>query len=138
MDMNNEQIVLDITGPDYKNRSPYTVFEIRFRLPLKTYIDVSGTKHEIVEFILIGHCTREAEQINMQMASFGTAQIAFGKTEAIDAKSLVSIVEREGTTSTAAIMLNKKDKDKTEIVNLRSITEEDFVHKGIPTEPEIY
>ncbi len=135
--MNHEQIVLDITGPEYKNRSPYTIFEIRFSLPVKAYMDISGTKHEIIEFFLIGHCTREAEQINMQIASFGTTQIAFGKTEAIDAKSLVSIIEREDTTSTAAIMLNKKDKDINQVVDLREIKEEDFIHKGMPTIPSV-
>jgi benzoyl-CoA reductase/2-hydroxyglutaryl-CoA dehydratase subunit BcrC/BadD/HgdB len=41
----------------------------------------------------------------MQIGSFGTAHIAYGKAETIDEKSLVTIVECEDTLNTAAIML---------------------------------
>ena len=124
IDMNADQILLEVVGLDYKNRSPYTHFEIRFSLPVSTYIlDISGTKHEVREFYLIGHYILETESFNMQIGSFGTAQIAYGKTEKIDKKSLVTIVEREGKPNTAAIMLPTKDKGVTRLVDLREVKE---------------
>ncbi len=124
MGMNAEQIILEVVGLDYKNRTPDIHFEIRFSLPVSTYImDIPGKKQEIREFILLRHCILETELINMQIGSFGTAQIAYGKTETIDKKSLVTIVEHEDKPNTAAIMLPTKDKGVTRIVDLREVKE---------------
>ena len=59
----------------------------------------------------------------MQIGSFGTAQIAYGKTETIDKESLVTIAEREDKPNTAAIMLPTNDKGVTRIVDLREVKE---------------
>jgi hypothetical protein len=122
--VNVEQIILKVVGLDYKNRSPYIHFEISFSLPISTNImDNSGIKQEVREFILIGHCVPETELINMRIGSYGTAQIAYGKTETIDKKSLVTIVEREDKPNTAAFMLPMKDKGVTHIVDLKEVKE---------------
>jgi hypothetical protein len=47
----------------------------------------------------------------MEDGSFGSAQIAFGKTKAVDAKSLVTIIEHEEGPNTAAILLPSDKKD---------------------------
>jgi hypothetical protein len=54
----------------------------------------------------------------MEDGSFGSAQVAFGRTKTVDEKSLVTIVEREDGPNTAAIWLPSNDK---EIVNIASL-----------------
>jgi hypothetical protein len=59
----------------------------------------------------------------MNNSSFGSAQIAFGKTCTVDAKSLVSIVEHEDKPNTIEIMLPSESKGMIHIVDLRGVKE---------------
>lgn len=124
IDIQAEDLIKQIRNPDINNQKPYTVFEMEFGIPEGTYLmDTSGIKREISSFLIIGHCVREAELVDLQSGSFGSAQVAFGKTRTIDAKSLVSIVEHEDKPNTAALMLPSESKGIIRIVNLREAKE---------------
>jgi hypothetical protein len=146
IDMNIESLILQMARPGSENVSEtlneaasiqrpnegirinsndqklYTIFKMEFGVPDGTYFtDILGVKREISKLCIIGHFSSESELVNMQSNSFGSAHIAFGKTHTLDPKSLVSIVEHENGSNTAAMMLYSGDKDLAHIVNLREV-----------------
>jgi|SRR5260370_37537580 hypothetical protein len=96
---------------------------MEFNVPEGTcFIDLSGTMWDINKLLIIGHYVCEGtELVNMQIVSYGSAQVAFGKTSKVDAKSLVSIVEHENGPNTAAIMLPSDNERMTGIIDLREV-----------------
>lgn len=124
MDIQGEDLIKQMKQPDIDLQKPYTVFEMEFGIPAGTYlVDLSGTKQEINSFLIIGHCVRETELVDLKSGSFGSAQVAFGKTRTIDAKSLISIVEHEDKPNTAALMLPSENKNIIRIINLKEAKE---------------
>lgn len=120
MDIYYEEVVNQLRDPAGNDQKPYVVFQLEFRLPENTYfMDTTGIKRQIGKLLLIGRALRERELVNLQNGSFGSAQVAFGKTLSVDAESLVSIVEYEDKANTAAIMLPTENKEMVRIVNLR-------------------
>jgi hypothetical protein len=119
IDSNAEHITEQLKGAN-PNEDTYTIFQMEFSVPRGTYIvDTSNVRRKINSLVIIGHSNRETELIDMEDGSFGSAQIAFGKTKTVDAKSLVTIVEHEEGPNTAAILLPSDKKDSINIVDLR-------------------
>lgn len=74
MDINAEDLVKQMGKPTSNDQKPYTVFEMELSIPEGTYlVDTSGIRREISRFLIIGHCVREAELVDMQSSSFGSA-----------------------------------------------------------------
>src|SRR2546423_3686608 len=95
LDIHAEHITeqLGKTNPD---EHTYSIFKMQFRVPNGTsFVDTSNVRRKISSLLIIGHSHRETELIEMEDGSFGSAQIAFGTTKTVDAKSLVTIVEHE-------------------------------------------
>ena len=59
----------------------------------------------------------------MLCGSFGSAQVAFGKTHTVDANSFISIVEHEDKPNTAAFIL-PSEKGEPRIVDLKEAKSE--------------
>lgn len=119
IDIYAEHILQRMQGTDL-NKDTYAIFKMGFPVPNGTFfIDTSNIRRKISSLIIIGHSNRETELVDLEEGSFGSAQIAFGKTKAIDEKSLITIVEREDGPNTAAIMLQSDNNDTINIVDLR-------------------
>ncbi len=119
LDIHAEHITEQLrqTNPD---KDTYSIFKMEFRVPKGTsFVDTSNVRWKISSLVIIGHSHRETELIEMEDGSFGSAQIAFGKTKTVDAKSLVTIVEHEAGLNSAAILVPSNDKEVVNIVDLR-------------------
>lgn len=125
IDMDLENFGKQMKEADNDNQALYTIFEMKFNIPSGTYfVDSLGTKQNIKQLIVIGHYNREdTELVNMRGVSYGPAQVAFGKTSKVDAKSLVSIVEHENGPNTGAIMIQSNNDDTIKIIDLREVKE---------------
>src|SRR5205085_11646327 len=121
IDLQAEDLTLQMSKPHSSDEKPYVVFELEFAIPKGIYfIDTSGKKREISRFHIIGHCVRETELVDVQSGSFGSAQVAFGKTRTIDANSFISIVEHEDKRNTAALLL-PSEKGIIHIIDLKDV-----------------
>ncbi len=120
IDLHAESIIEQLRGTN-TNEHPCTIFQMEFNVPEGTYlVDASNIRQEINRLSIIGHSYSETELIDMQDGSFGSAQIAFGKTKTVDARSLVTVVEHENGPNTAAIMLPTNKEELVTIVDLRA------------------
>jgi hypothetical protein len=121
IDTHAEQIIEQLKETNIKEHT-YAVFQMEFNAPQGTYlIDASNIRREINSLCIIGHGTCESELVDMQDGSFGSAQIAFGKTKTVDTQSLITIVEQEEGPNTAALMFPSNDKETINIVDLREV-----------------
>ena len=117
LDLHAKHITEQLRGANI-NEHPYTIFQMEFNVPEGTYlVDAFNIRREINRLSIIGHSHRETELIDMQNGSFGSAQITIGKTKAVEARSLITIVEHEEGPNTAAIMLSSNDKEIIKIID---------------------
>jgi hypothetical protein len=125
LDIHLVDITKQMEEADCSKQAPYAIFKMEFPVPESTcFIDHSGTEWDVNKLLIIGHYVCEGtELVNMQSGSYGPAQIAFGKTSQIEAKSLVSIVEHEKGPNTAAIMLPNDNEGMIGIIDLREVKE---------------
>lgn len=124
MDSYAEDIVQGKRELSVNNQTSYTVFELDFSLPKGIcFVDTLSIEWDVSKLHIIGHYSYETELINMQSNTFGTAQVAFGKTSEVDEKALVTIVEHENNNkpNTTAIMFPPNNKGMTGILNLREV-----------------
>jgi hypothetical protein len=131
LDMSLEDFAKDTeTKTDDKQR--YIVFTLESSLPENTFsIDGNGKKHKVLSLKFIAHAKQETELVNMHRGSFGSAQISFGNTENIDANALVTIVEHEYKSNTAAMMIRSKKERDEEIINLRAVNHPDKINRDL-------
>jgi len=124
IDIYAEDIMKQLREQSVNEQRPYIVFSMVRDVPGNIFfIDNLGVKRKVSKLHIIGRAVYESELVNMQQGSFGSAQVAFGKTHEIDAESIISIVEYEDKPGTAAILLPPDSQTQDSIINLREVKE---------------